>query len=165
VLQEALREIWPVPSALDSTKEFLSWDDFRVVDAFRTLRSEAATALRERITIYGLAAEFNAERDLTVFTACERALRERWGDAVWSDSQEELLHRLPLGDPVWVRTTRGTIDAREASDLIAKLSGKAYWRKIFVRKRDGDVSEARQICQEIDQRMRRESEPLPFVTN
>ncbi|MBV8600908.1 MAG: HD domain-containing protein [Candidatus Eremiobacteraeota bacterium] len=165
VLQEELREIWPVPSALDSTKEFLSWDDFRVVDAFRTLRSEAATALRERITIYGLAAEFNAERDLTVFTACERALRERWGDAVWSDSQEELLHRLPLGDPVWVRTTRGTIDAREASDLIAKLSGKAYWRKIFVRKRDGDVSEARQICQEIDQRMRRESEPLPFVTN
>ncbi|MBV8073847.1 MAG: HD domain-containing protein [Candidatus Eremiobacteraeota bacterium] len=165
VLQEALRELWPVPSALDRIDEFLGWDDFRVVDALRTRTSEAATALRDRITIYGLAAEFNAERDLTVFTACERALRERFGDAIWSDSQEELLHRLPLGDPVWVRTTRGTSDAREASDLIAKLSGKAYWRKIFVHKGRGDVAEARRMCHEIDARMRRESEPLPFVTN
>lgn len=175
VLQEALHELWPDPAALNPIEAYLSWDDFRVVDALRTRTSEAARALRDRITIYGLAAEFNAERDLTVFTACERALRERWAEAVWSDSQEELLHRLPLGVPslagegapptVWVATTRGTIDAREASDLIAKLSGKAYWRKLFIRKSAGDLEEARRICAEIDARMRTPGEPLPFATN
>jgi hypothetical protein len=30
--------------------------------------------------------------------------------------------------------------------LIAKLSGKAYWRKLFVRKADADVEHARAIC-------------------
>jgi HD superfamily phosphohydrolase len=174
VLQDALRVLWPDATAFSSSEEYLSWDDFRVVDALRTIDHESAVALRDRITLYGLAAEFNAERELTVFTACERALRERWGDAVWSDSQEELLHRLPLGVPsiaadaspptVWVRTPRGTIDAREASDVIAKLSGKAYWRKIFVRKSVADVDEARALCSEIDARMRREPDPLPFTT-
>jgi uncharacterized protein len=159
VLQEALRELWPEPKALDPIEEYLAWDDFRVVDALRTRKSDAATALRDRLTIYALAAEFNAERDLRVFTACDRALRERWGDAVWSDAQEELLHRLPLGIPsiggddvpptVWVGSSRGTIDAREASDLIAKLSGKAYWRKIFVRRSAVDVEEARALCRSI----------------
>lgn len=173
VLQEALRELWPDPRALNPIEEYLAWDDFRVVDALRTRTSEAARALRDRVTIYGLAAEFNAERDLTVFTACERALRERWGEAVWSDSQEELLHRLPLGVPgpvgegapptVWVGTTRGTIDAREASDLIAKLSGKAYWRKLFIRKSAGDLEAARRMCAEVDARMRTHGEPLPFA--
>ena len=172
VLQDALRELWPDPRALDSIAEYLEWDDFRVVDALRERTSEAARALRDRITVYGLAAEFNADRDLTVFTACERALRERFGDAVWSDSQEELLHRLPLGVPamladgspptVWVATTRGTVDAREASDLIAKLSGKAHWRKLFVHKADADVEEARLICREIDERIRNEEVLLPF---
>jgi hypothetical protein len=91
---------------------------------------------------------------------------------VWSDSQEQLLHRLPMTVPalpidgapptVWVATPRGTIDAREASDLIAKLSGKAHWRKIFVRKKDSDLNEARSICREIDARLRREGELLPF---
>jgi hypothetical protein len=51
---------------------------------------------------------------------------------------------------VWVGTTSGAvIDAREASDLIAKLSGKAYWRKLFVERRRVDVDEARRICREV----------------
>ena len=174
VLQDGLRELWPNPSLLDGIDEYLAWDDFRVFEELRRIGSEAGTALRDRITIYGLATEFTAERDLTVFAACERALRERWQDAVWSDSQEELLHRLPLGavmhapmegaaPTVWVGTPRGVVDAREASDLIGKLSGKAYWRKLFVDKRRVDVEEARAVCREIDVRMRHEGEPLPFA--
>ena len=38
------------------------------------------------------------------------------------------------------------VDARQASDLIGKLSGKAYWRKLFVRRSNVDVGEARRIC-------------------
>jgi uncharacterized protein len=175
ILQDAMRELWPDPRRLDSIGEYLSWDDFRVLDELRKSTSESARALRDRVTLYGVAAEFNAERELTVFTACERVLRERWGDDVWSDSQEQLLHRLPLGVPalvgdgipptVWVATPRGTVDAREASDLIAKLSGKAYWRKIFVRKSAADLSEARSLCREIDVRMRTEGELLPFAAD
>jgi hypothetical protein len=41
------------------------------------------------------------------------------------------------------------VDARAASDLIAKLSGKAYWRKLFVRTDVAAVDEARRICAEI----------------
>jgi hypothetical protein len=41
------------------------------------------------------------------------------------------------------------VDAREASDLIAKLSGKSYWRKLFVRTDVASVDEARAICAEI----------------
>jgi hypothetical protein len=77
-----------------------------------------------------------------------------YGDAVWSDEQSQLLHRLPLqadaGHPtVWVSTAGGVVDAREASDLIAKLSGKAYWRKLFVERARADVSEARRICSQM----------------
>lgn len=151
ILQEALRELWPDPRALDPIDAYLEWDDFRVLDAFRTSRGEAARALRNRHTIYGLAAEFNAERDLSRFEACVRALRERFGDAVWADAQEQLLHRLPLGvdggaPTVLVGTRNGLVDAREASDLIAKLSGKAYWRKLFVKRTAADLAEARRIC-------------------
>jgi hypothetical protein len=104
--------------------------------------------------VYGLAAEFNAERDLNTFEHCERALRERWGDAVWSDSQEQLLHRLPLGTDggtpsVRVRLMGRIVDARAASDVIGKLSGKAYWRKLFVRTDAASVDEARAVCAEI----------------
>jgi hypothetical protein len=38
------------------------------------------------------------------------------------------------------------VDARVASDLIAKLSGRAYWRKLFVRNSVADLSEARKLC-------------------
>jgi hypothetical protein len=41
------------------------------------------------------------------------------------------------------------VDAREVSDLINKLSGKAYWRKLFVRRDRADVREARAMCTEI----------------
>jgi HD superfamily phosphohydrolase len=154
VLREVLELLWPDPRALDDISEFLSWDDFRVIDDIRELDGEGVRALRERRTLYGLAAEFNAERDLGTFAACEAALRERWGDAVWSDSQEQLLHRLPLGTAggtptVRVRLMGRIVDARTASDLIAKLAGKAYWRKLFVRTDVASIDEARAICAEI----------------
>jgi hypothetical protein len=47
--------------------------------------------------------------------------------------------------------------------LIAKLSGKAYWRKIFADKKRVPIDEARALCGDIDARLRRESLPLPFV--
>jgi HD superfamily phosphohydrolase len=153
VLQDLLHVLWPNPRALDAIDEFLAWDDFRVIDDIRPMAGDEARALRERRTIYGLAAEFNAERDLQTFERCERALRERWGDAVWSDSQEQLLHRLPLGTAaaptVYVRLMGRVVDARAASDLIAKLSGKAYWHKLFVRTDVASVTEARAICAEL----------------
>jgi HD superfamily phosphohydrolase len=151
VLREGLEELWPDPRALDPVEEFLAWDDFRVVDAMRTADSEAARGLRERVTVYGLAAEFNAERDLVAYEACERELRAAYGDAVWSDSQEQLLHRLPLGGDDAAPTVRVDlrgrfVDARQASDLIGKLSGKAYWRKLFVRKDRVPLDGARRMC-------------------
>ena len=154
VLRSGLQELWPNPRLLDEIDEYLEWDDFRVVESMRTLHSEAAHALRERVTVYGLAAEFNAERDLGNFEACERELRSRYGDQLWSDSQEQLLHRLPLGGDdakptVHVALPGRIVDARLASDLIAKLSGKAHWRKLFVRKDAVDLDEARRICAQI----------------
>ncbi len=101
----------------------------------------AARALRDRVRVYALAAEFNAERDLRAFEACDAALRERFGDA-------ERVGRLAIAasctgcrsasvrsTTVWVDGPNGPVDAREVSDVIAKLSGKAYWRKLFVRTR------------------------------
>ena len=138
-LQEALREIWPEPRKLDPIEKFLEWDDFRVLDVLRDVQSTAARALRERHKLYVLAAEFNAERDLASYESTLAALRKQYGDAVWADAQEQLLHRLPLqvepGQPtVWVGTRTDVVDAVSASDLIAKLSGRAYWRKIFLRR-------------------------------
>jgi HD superfamily phosphohydrolase len=153
ILQTVLREVWPDPRALDPIDEFLRWDDFRVLNQLRDAPSEAARALRERIRIYALAAEFNAERDLSAYETCERALRERFGaENVWADEQSQVMHRLPLGAyddarTVWVQTPGGVVDAREASDLIAKLTGKAYWRKLFVIRAKVDVAEARRICE------------------
>jgi hypothetical protein len=154
VLNDVLEVLWPNPRALDDIREFLDWDDFRVIDAIRPLEGEGVRALRERRTVYGLAAEFNAERDLHAYELCERALRARWGDGVWSDSQEQLLHRLPLGTAgsaptVRVQLVGRVVDARSASDLIAKLSGKAYWRKLFVRTDVASVDEARAICADL----------------
>jgi hypothetical protein len=125
-----------------------------VLNELSDRQSEAARALRERVVMYGVAAEFNAERDLRVYEACERALALRFGDDnVWADEQTQVLHRLPLGigqpRTVWVGTAGGIVDARETSDLIAKLTGKAYWRKLFVRRDRADVREARRICAEI----------------
>jgi len=63
---------------------------------------------------------------------------------VWADEQSQVLHRLPLGvenknRTVWVGTPSGIVDARDASDLIKKLAGKAYWRKLFVRRDRADA--------------------------
>ena len=148
-----LARLWPDPRALDDIEEYLAWDDFRVLDVIRDDPHEMARALRDRVTVYGLAAEFNAEHDLATYGACERALRAEFGPAVWSDSQEQLLHRLPLGGDgrptVHVRMMGRAVDARKASDLIAKLSGKAYWRKLFVRKSEADVERARAVCRDL----------------
>ncbi len=155
ILQDVLRELWPNPRALDPIDEFLRWDDFRVLNELPDRASEPARALRERIRLYALAAEFNSEADLRAYEQCEAALRARYGDAaVWADEQSQVLHRLPLGADerrrtVWVETGAGLIDARDASDLIAKLSGKAYWRKLFVRRDSADVREARRLCAKI----------------
>lgn len=153
VLHAVLRELWPAPRALDQVEEFLRWDDFRVLGALDGKRSEAADALRNRVRIYALAAEFNAERDLHAFEACDAALRARFGDEnVWADTQAQLLHRLPFGlggeTTVWVGGPAGAVDARQVSDLIAKLSGKAYWRKLFVRRANVNPREARRLCAE-----------------
>ncbi|MBV9719793.1 MAG: HD domain-containing protein [Candidatus Eremiobacteraeota bacterium] len=154
ILHDVLRELWPDPRALDDVEAFLRWDDFRVLDFLDDAPSEAARALRDRIKIYALAAEFNAERDLSVFEACSRAMCERFGEEnVWADSQAQVLHRLPFGigadATVWVDAAGGPVDARVASDLIAKLSGNAYWRKLFVRREAVDVRNARELCARI----------------
>jgi hypothetical protein len=139
ILHEVLGELWPAPRALDPIEEFLRWDDFRVLNALDDTQSEAAYALRNRVRIYALAAEFNGERDLSAFERRDSELREQYGAGnVWADSQSQLLHRLPLGigeeKTILVQTREGVVDAREVSDVIAKLSGKAYWRKLFVRR-------------------------------
>jgi len=170
ILQDALREIWPDPHLLDPIDEFLAWDDFRVFDTFRTAPGAAATALRERQKLYGVAAEFNAERELSAYEACLDALRSRYGEAVWADAQDQLLHRLPLlhdsGAPtVWVGTQGGLVDAVRASDVIGKLSGRAYWRKLFVRRDLVDLAEARELCRRIigNREARLETAPLFLV--
>jgi HD superfamily phosphohydrolase len=139
ILHEVLGELWPAPRALDPIEEFLRWDDFRVLNALDDTQSEAAYALRNRVRIYALAAEFNGERDLSAFERRDSELREQYGAGnVWADSQSQLLHRLPLGigeeKTILVQTREGVVDAREVSDVISKLSGKAYWRKLFVRR-------------------------------
>lgn len=155
ILQDVLRELWPDPHALDPIDEFLRWDDFRVLNDLADRASEAARALRERTRLYALVAEFNASDDAAAYAACEAALRKRFGDdAIWADEQSQVMHRLPLQagsgqHTVWVGTPSGLIDAREASDLIAKLSGRAYWRKLFVRRDRADVPEARRLCAQI----------------
>lgn len=155
ILQRVLAELWPDPRALDPIDEFLRWDDFRVLNELRDAHSENAAALRERVRVYAVVAEFNAEHDLSVYERCETALRDRFGDAVWADEQSQVLHRLPLQASddrrtVWVGTSSGAVvDAREASDVIAKLSGKAYWRKLFVERARADAEEARSICRNI----------------
>jgi uncharacterized protein len=151
VLQTVLRQLWPDPRALDPIEEFLRWDDFRVFNALDGDASEAARELRERIVSFGVVAEFNAENDLQTYEACRNALVEAFGeDDVWADEQTQPLHRLPLGvgqmSTVWVQTAGGVVDAREVSDVIAKLSGKAYWRKLFVRRNGDAVRRARALC-------------------
>jgi HD superfamily phosphohydrolase len=155
ILQGALREIWPDPSALDPILEFLAWDDFRALEAMRYGTSPEAHAVRNRQTLYALVGEYNAERDLSTFEARYAALRARYGPDVWADNQEQLMHRLPLGQgderpTVFVRTYAGLVDARAASDVIARISGKAYWRKLYVRRSRVDVREARALCATIE---------------
>jgi uncharacterized protein len=155
VLHEVLRELWPEARALDDIRQFLRWDDFRVLNELSGRESEAARALRDRIRVYALAWEFNAEKDLRAFEACEAALRERFGEQnVWADSQAQLLHRLPFGGDdhrtVWVGGYgSGLVDARSVSDVIAKLSGRAYWRKLYVRRERDSATAARRLCAEI----------------
>jgi HD superfamily phosphohydrolase len=156
ILQRALSEIWPDPRALETIDAFLEWDDFRVIESLRERTSASARAIRLRTPLYALVAEFNAEHDLHAFEASRRALLERYGDAAWADEQEQLMHRLPLGlddtkPTVHVRTPFGVVDAREASDLIRRLTGKAHWRKLFVERSSVDSDEARALVRTIAQ--------------
>ncbi len=153
-LQDTLVDVWPNPTRLNAIDEFVQWDDFRVLDVMRTLKSEAASGLRERTTMYRLVAEFNGERDLLAFERCRDAIVSRWGDVCWADSQQQLMHRLPLGadaaaPTVRVSTLAGVLDARQASDVIARLSTKAYWYKLFVKRGTVPIDEARRLCREI----------------
>ncbi len=157
ILHGALEEIWPDPRALDAIDVFLAWDDFRSLDAMRDAAGADAAAVRNRQTLYALVAEFNAERDLSTFEACRAALFAAFDPSdVWADSQEQLMHRLPLGQSetptVFVRTHAGLVDARAASDLIARVSGKAHWRKLFVRRANVDVGHARALCDAVVRR-------------
>jgi hypothetical protein len=150
-LQQALRAIWPDTRTLDPVEAFLEWDDFRVLDAMRTSNDRSAQAIRARRSLYALVAEFNAEGDLHSFGATYAQMRARFGDGVWADSQEQLMHRVPLvlGEntpTVLVGTRSGVIGARDASDLIARITGKVSWRKLFVEKNRVDVAEARRIA-------------------
>jgi HD superfamily phosphohydrolase len=149
-LHEALTALWPDSAALDPVDEYLAWDDFRVVDSLRDAQSEAGRALRDRRRLYSLLAEYNAAADLSRFDENAERLRMHFGEAIWEDTQEQVMHRLPLGvdsdkPTVFVRTSSGIVDAREASDLIAKLSGKAAWRKLYLRRGNGSVAEARRF--------------------
>jgi uncharacterized protein len=151
ILQEALRAIWPNPRALDPVQAFLEWDDFRVLDAMRTATDRFGRAVRNRDSLYALVAEFNAEGDLRAFEASHARMLERYGDAVWADTQEQLMHRLPLlldgaTPTVLVRTRSGTVGARDASDLIRRITGKAFWRKLFVERAGVDLAEARALA-------------------
>lgn len=148
ILQAALRETWPDPRTLDPIEEFLAWDDFRVLESFRFAESPAARAVRDRETLYARVAEFNSDNDRPAFDRCLEQLEATYGDAVWADTQAQLMHRMPLGarSTVPVRTHAGIVDARIASDLINRLSGNAYWRKLYVDRRSVDVAQARQMC-------------------
>ncbi len=159
VLHAALREVWPSPASLDPIEEFLAWDDFRVLEAFRFATGAAARAVRDRSPLYALVAEFNAEGDLSAFEDAHALLRERFGDAVWADTQAQLMHRLPLvsegsGSTVLVQTYAALVDARDASDLIARVTGRAYWRKLYVERARADVVEARALCRAVTTRSR-----------
>ena len=152
-LHEALHQLWTDPRELDPIAIYLAWDDFRVFDELRTQADEAAQALRHRRRLYSLIAEYNATGDLAQFQSAAAILREHYGDAVWEDTQEQLMHRLPLGattlgPTVFVGSAMGIIDAREASDLIAKIAGHATWRKLYVRRGSLDVHAARQIVRQ-----------------
>lgn len=151
ILQTALRETWPDARALDPIEAFLAWDDFRVLESFRFSTGKAARAVRDREKLYARVAEFNAANDLATFERCLARLTERYGDAVWADAQEQLMHRMPLGgrSTVLVNTHAGLIDAREASDLINRVTGKAYWRKLYVERERVDVAEARDLCRSV----------------
>ncbi len=153
-LHTALRRVWPDPRTLDPIEEFLAWDDFRVLESVRFATDPGGRAIMDRESRFALVAEFNAERDLSIFETSYARLRERFGESIWADTLEQSMHRLPLstegrGPTVLVRTHAGIVDAREASDLIARITGKAYWRKIFVDRSQVDVAAARALAREL----------------
>jgi HD superfamily phosphohydrolase len=166
-LHQALESLWPDPHTLDAIEEFLEWDDFRVLDMLRNINTEAADALRNRRRLYSLVAEYNANGDFDQFKIAASLLRERYGKAVWEDTQEQLLHRVPLRarpgtSTVFVQTASGIVDAREASDLIEKLSGYATWRKLYVRRSGVNVAEARALIKPHASRRHARQDEFPF---
>ncbi len=154
VLQDVLRRLWPNPRALDDIDEFLAWDDFRVIDALRAARGRGrasrcasaarCTGSRRSSTPSATCARFSSARMRCASggaTPCGRIRRSSCCTGCRSAP--------PVAPTVRVRLMGRIVDARVASDVIAKLSGKAYWRKLFVRTDAASVAESRAICADI----------------
>ena len=154
--RRAARTLARSTRARSTIDEFLRWDDFRVLNELREVESEAARALRERIRIYALRGGVQCRSAICVPTRRARApcvnvsAQMRCGPTNSRRSCTACRSWRPRrSHTVWVGTPSGLVDAREVSDLINKLSGKAYWRKLFVRRDRADVREARALCAEI----------------
>ena len=121
----------------------------------RTRERSGARAARPRQDLSRSPAEFNAERDLQRVRsvrsrACANASEPRTSGPTHRRSCFTGFRSASAARPPSGSTDRAVaVDAREVSDLIAKLSGKAYWRKLFVRRPAVDVREARRICASI----------------
>ena len=139
MLHDVLRELWPDPRALDRDRRVSRWDDFRVLNALDDSRSEAAYALRNRVRVYALAAEFNAERDLTrlrgLRSGTARALRrkQRLGGLAVATAAPP-----PAGNRAARDRSGGRRRAvRRCARSLRRhrqTQRKAYWRKLFVRR-------------------------------
>ena len=157
VLHEVLRELWPDPRALDPTSEFLRWDDFRVLDALDDAESAAARgAAQSRAHVTRLACGVQRRARSARLRGVRRRLcanasatrtcgptRSRSCCTAFRSASATTARSGWAGAAAsWTRAS--------VSDLISKLSGKAYWRKLFVRKAGGPDDDswlaAREIC-------------------
>ena len=147
ILHDVLRELWPDPRALDPIDGVPALGRFSRARRARRQAQRGGRALREpHAHLRAGGGVQRRARPATPSKPARRRLRARFGDDnVWADEQSQLLHRLPFGvggetGPSGSDGRPASVDAREVSDLIAKLSGKAYWRKLFVRRANVDVA-------------------------
>ena len=138
----------PIRARSIPIEEFLAWDDFRVLDAL------AGSQARRRARCANAFASTRWPPSSTPNAICAPSslrsallrdrfgARERVGRLAVAAAASPAARRWASEQTVWVAGPGGVVDAREASDLIAKLSGKAYWRKLFVRRDGVDVAEA-----------------------
>ena len=155
ILHEVLRELWPDPRRARPDRR-VSATGTTFACSTRCARStgEAARALRERIT--HLRARRRVQRRAR--SARLRSLRSALRGALRRGRLGRLAGATAAPPAPSAATRRprrsgcaragGIVDAREASDLIAKLR-EGYWRKLFVKKSAVRLDEARALCQEI----------------